>query len=109
MKGEAGMKNRSLVLLTVLVFLVSVVSSAVAATSILDEVKKRGVVRIGSGTTVPPVNYIDKDGNWTGFDIEIGDEPIVLCRQVDFVAKLHISSALDDDVAMRLEQANDLL
>ncbi len=74
MKGEAGMKKRSLVLLTVLVFLVSVVSSAVAGTSILDEVKKRGVIRIGSGTTVPPVNYIDKEGNWTGFDIEIGDE-----------------------------------
>jgi polar amino acid transport system substrate-binding protein len=41
--------------------------------SILDDVKKRGVVRIGSGTTSPPVNYIDKDGNWTGFDIDLGD------------------------------------
>ncbi|MEF9475110.1 MAG: transporter substrate-binding domain-containing protein [Candidatus Mariimomonas ferrooxydans] len=43
------------------------------AESILDQVNKRGVVRIGSGTTVPPVNYIDKDGNWTGFDIDLGD------------------------------------
>jgi polar amino acid transport system substrate-binding protein len=74
MKGESVMTKRSLVLLAVLVFLVSVVSSASAGTSILDQVKKNGVVRIGSGTTVPPVNYIDKDGNWTGFDIEIGDE-----------------------------------
>jgi polar amino acid transport system substrate-binding protein len=68
------MRKRSLVLLAILVFLVSIASSAVADKSILDEVKERGVVRIGSGTTVPPVNYIDKDGNWTGFDIEIGDE-----------------------------------
>lgn len=43
------------------------------AESILDQVNKRGVVKIGSGTTVPPVNYIDKDGNWTGFDIDLGD------------------------------------
>lgn len=43
------------------------------AESILDQVNNRGVVRIGSGTTVPPVNYIDKDGNWTGFDIDLGD------------------------------------
>ncbi len=44
------------------------------AESILDQVRKRGVVRIGSGTTVPPLNYIDKDWNWTGFDIDLGDE-----------------------------------
>ena len=67
------MKKRFLVVLVVLSFLVSFVSSA-AAKSVLDKVKKAGVINIGSGTTVPPVNYIDKDGNWTGFDIEIGNE-----------------------------------
>ncbi len=68
------MKRRRLVVLVVMLFMVSLVSSAVAAKSILDTVKKRGVVRIGSGTTVPPVNYIDKNGNWTGFDIDMGNE-----------------------------------
>lgn len=68
------MKRSILVVLVAMLFLCSIVSSAVAASSILDDVKKNGVVRIGSGTTVPPVNYIDKDGIWTGFDIDLGDE-----------------------------------
>lgn len=67
------MKRCSLVVLIALSLMTSLASSAMAANSILDEVKKRGVVRIGSGTTVPPVNYIDKDGIWTGFDIDLGD------------------------------------
>jgi polar amino acid transport system substrate-binding protein len=41
--------------------------------SILDKVKKAGVVRIGSGTTTPPLNYLDEKGNWTGFDLDLGD------------------------------------
>lgn len=44
-----------------------------AAESILDKVKKSGVVRVGTGTTVPPVNYIDEKGNWTGFDVDLGN------------------------------------
>ncbi len=44
-----------------------------AAESILDSVKKKGVIRIGSGQTVPPLNYINEKGQWTGFDIELGD------------------------------------
>ena len=43
------------------------------AESTLDEVRERGVVRIGSGTTVPPMNYIDENGKWTGFDLDLGD------------------------------------
>lgn len=41
--------------------------------SILDKVLERGVVNIGSGNNVPPMNYIDENGNWTGFDIELSD------------------------------------
>ncbi len=44
-----------------------------ASGSILDSVKKKGVIRIGSGQTVPPLNYINEKGQWTGFDIELGD------------------------------------
>jgi polar amino acid transport system substrate-binding protein len=73
-RSNINMRKRTLVVLAVLTLLVSFVSTAIAKESILDKVKKAGVIRIGSGTTVPPVNYIDKDGNWTGFDIEIGDE-----------------------------------
>jgi polar amino acid transport system substrate-binding protein len=43
------------------------------AGSIYDDVKQRGVVRVGSGNTLPPLNYIDSDGEWKGFDIDMGN------------------------------------
>ncbi|HOV25691.1 transporter substrate-binding domain-containing protein [Acetivibrio straminisolvens] len=39
--------------------------------SILDKVMREGVVKIGSGNNTPPMNYIDENGNWTGFDLEL--------------------------------------
>ncbi len=66
------MKKLSMIF-SLMVLFVFCTSGIAGAKSILDEVKNRGVVRIGSGTTVPPMNYIDKDGNWTGFDIDLGD------------------------------------
>jgi len=66
------MKKHSLVALIVLSFMVSIASSAVAAKSIYDEVKERGVIRIGHGTDVPPLSMIDpKDGELKGFDIDL--------------------------------------
>ena len=66
------MKRSSLVVLLVLTLIMGIVSSAVAATSVYDEVKKRGVVRIGHGTDVPRLSMIDpKDGVLKGFDIDI--------------------------------------
>ncbi len=65
-------KLRVSFLFTALCLLLALPAAADAA-STLDEVKKRGVVRIGSGTTVPPMNYIDENGTWTGFDLELGD------------------------------------
>jgi len=41
--------------------------------SILDEVLERGVVYIGSGNNVPPMNYLDEHGNWTGFDLDLSE------------------------------------
>ena len=61
--------------IVIIAFLAFVSHTAVFAgdESILDKVKKAGVVRIGSGTTTPPLNYLDEQGNWTGFDIDLGD------------------------------------
>lgn len=45
-----------------------------SAESILDQVNKSGVVRIGTGNDTPPMNYIDGNGDWTGFDVQLCDE-----------------------------------
>ena len=60
---------------TWLLTLVLAVTAAlpVMAESILDRVKQRGVVRIGTGNDTPPMNYIDDNGQWVGFDIDLGD------------------------------------
>lgn len=66
------MKKSSIVVLIVLAFLASFVSSDAAAKSIYDEVKKKGVVSIGHGTDVPPLSMIDPaDRELKGFDIDL--------------------------------------
>jgi len=67
------MKRSTVVFMLAVIFLVSFISYA-SGENLLDEVKKRGVVRIGSGNTTPPMNYIDEKGVWTGFDVELGEE-----------------------------------
>jgi len=66
------MKRTSFGLLVFLI-LAGLVPASPGAESILDRVKKAGVVNIGTGTTVPPMNYLDENGNWTGFDVDLGD------------------------------------
>lgn len=58
-------------LLTVSMALVA--SMTATAESILDQVKTRNVVRIGTGNDTPPMNFIDDQGKWTGFDVDLGD------------------------------------
>lgn len=41
--------------------------------SVLDKVKKEGVVYVGTANNNPPMNYIDEDGNWTGFDVDLSN------------------------------------
>lgn len=49
-------------------------TSPADAQSILERVKQAGVVRIGTGNDTPPMNFLDDNGRWTGFDVELGDE-----------------------------------
>ncbi|MBI5050065.1 MAG: transporter substrate-binding domain-containing protein [Nitrospirae bacterium] len=69
------MKRIGVVVLTVLLLSLFISVTATAGDkSILDVVKEKGVVRIGSGNATPPMNYIDEKGNWVGFDVDIGEE-----------------------------------
>ncbi|MBI4849731.1 MAG: transporter substrate-binding domain-containing protein [Nitrospirae bacterium] len=65
------MKRSTVIVLLAALLIVSLVSLA-AAEGLLDEVKKRGAVRIGHGNATPPMNYIDEKGEWTGFDVDLG-------------------------------------
>jgi polar amino acid transport system substrate-binding protein len=67
------MNRAGVITIALLAFAFNTAVGAARAESILDKVKKAGVVRIGSGTTTPPMNYLDEKGNWIGFDIDLGD------------------------------------
>ncbi len=66
------MKKTSAVVMLAILFVMSFIAYA-SAESLVDEVKKKGVVRIGSGNATPPMNYIDEKGEWTGFDVDLGN------------------------------------
>lgn len=40
---------------------------------VYDRVYASKTLRIGTGNDTPPMNYIDEQGRWTGFDVELGD------------------------------------
>lgn len=65
------MKKRSFVVLLAALLVITFVAIATAET-LLEEVTKRGTVRIGHGNATPPMNYIDDKGEWTGFDVDLG-------------------------------------
>jgi hypothetical protein len=44
-----------------------------------------------------------------GFDDDIEDQTALAGDQVELVAVLHVAAAFDDDVGMRLEQADQLV
>jgi len=67
------MKKSSIAVILMFSLLLHFATYSEAGESTLNQVKAKGVVRIGTGTTVPPMNYIDEKGNWTGFDVDLGD------------------------------------
>lgn len=56
-------------------------TEAVAETATLEgaqdgisaQVAEAGKVRVGIGNANPPMNYIDDEGNWTGFDVDLAN------------------------------------
>ncbi|HHV80456.1 TPA: basic amino acid ABC transporter substrate-binding protein [bacterium] len=57
----------------VVVFLLifMVLSSSAWAKTIVDEIKARGELVVGSDAAYPPFEFVDKDGNIVGIDIDI--------------------------------------
>lgn len=41
--------------------------------SVLDQVAETGVVRVGVRNDNPPVSFIDENGDWVGFDIDLAE------------------------------------
>ena len=100
------MRKSTVSVLIALLFLVGLVSSAAAAGSILDNVKKTGVVKVGIQTTVPPMGYIDETGEWTGFDVDLAEAVAqkmgVKLEKVNANTKTRISFLADGRIDMSL-------
>lgn len=71
---------RGLILWTVVAGILAGTSSAQAQgvtpadlvkSSLLTEIRQRGVLRVGMDATYPPMDMVDKDGNLFGFDIDV--------------------------------------
>lgn len=41
--------------------------------SVLDKVTSSGVLTVGSANNNPPMNFLDDEGRWTGFDVDLSD------------------------------------
>ena len=39
--------------------------------NLLEEITERGVVRVGVRNDNPPISFIDEDGEWVGFDLDL--------------------------------------
>ena len=57
--------------LTFLMISSLVISSSAIAKSLLDEIKERGKIKIGSTLKYPPQMYRDSNGKPAGYDVEL--------------------------------------
>lgn len=61
----------------VFIFLIALLippALAQEGSSTLDRVQQEGVVRIGIRFDNPPLSYIDENGDWIGFDVDLANE-----------------------------------
>jgi cystine transport system substrate-binding protein len=83
--GGKTMKKISLLISSILIATVAltgcassksttVKEEAKAPANLLEQVKKDGVIKIGTEGTYAPFTFHDKDGKLTGFDVEIAEE-----------------------------------
>ena len=72
---KKGLMKRGMLLVFCVVIASCLFSACKAeeSVSILDKVLERGVIQVGSGNNVPPMNYLDESGVWTGFDVDLSD------------------------------------
>lgn len=68
------MKYLAVLLLVLSVLFSSSGTHAQGGDSTLDRVQEEGVVRIGVRFDNPPLSFIDEDGNWIGFDVDLANE-----------------------------------
>jgi polar amino acid transport system substrate-binding protein len=45
-----------------------------AGEDLLDQVMEAGVLKVSSDANYPPQSFLDDDGNWTGFDVDVARE-----------------------------------
>ncbi len=65
------MNKRSLILLLFLTLFLTACQSARQLASTYDRVMDSGMVRIGVRNDNPPMSFLDEDGNWVGFDVDL--------------------------------------
>lgn len=60
-------------------------TAASSAESVLDQVEESGTVRIGVRNDNPPMSFINDDGDWVGFDLELAE---ALAEELDLELEL---------------------
>ena len=93
---------------------VGVLVSACGATSpdeaVYDRIRDEGVVRVGIRFDNPPLSYIDKDGQWVGFDVDLATELVrrlgVKLEQVKVDETTRISFLQEGKIDMAVASMN---
>lgn len=62
-----------LVLIFTVLIIVSSACGPAEAESTYDKVMEAGVVRVGTRNDNPPLSFIDDNGNWVGFDVDLAN------------------------------------
>jgi len=68
------MLKKILLILVCFLLIAGVSAQAQNGQSTLDQVRENGVVRVGIRFDNPPLSYIDDDGAWVGFDVDLANE-----------------------------------